>query len=100
MYLKNRQSAYEQGQKELNCIFVDLEKAYDRVQKKELYFCMKKFGMAGKEVGVVHYMYESCKTEVRCSIGVTEEYKVKMGRHQGSALSCFCFCCRDGQTDK
>lgn len=34
-------------------------------------------------------MYESCKTVVRCAIGVTEELKVEVGRHQGSAFSLF-----------
>ena len=32
-------------------------------------------------------MYGSCKTVVRCAMGVTEEFKVEVGLHQGSALS-------------
>ena len=36
-------------------------------------------------------MYESCKTVVRCDVGVTEEFKVEVGLHQGSTLRPFLF---------
>ncbi|KAK3513913.1 hypothetical protein QTP70_032842, partial [Hemibagrus guttatus] len=56
---------YRDGQRELHCVFVDLEKAYDRVPREELWYCMRKSG--------------------------TEEFKVEVGLHQGSALSPFLF---------
>lgn len=40
---------------------------------------------------VVLDMYKSWNTVVRCSVGVTEELKVEMELHQGSALSSFLF---------
>ncbi|KAK3521097.1 hypothetical protein QTP86_016197 [Hemibagrus guttatus] len=47
----------------------DLEKAYDRVPREELWYCMRKSGVAEKYVRVVQDMYERSRTvgEVCCS---------------------------------
>ncbi|MCJ8747432.1 hypothetical protein PDJAM_G00153520 [Pangasius djambal] len=61
-----------------------------RVQA-ELWYCMRKSGVAEKYVRVVQDMYERSRTVVRCAVGQTEEFKVEVGLHQGSALSPFLF---------
>ncbi|KAK3548387.1 hypothetical protein QTP70_012316 [Hemibagrus guttatus] len=47
--------------------------------------------VAEKYVRVVQDMYERSRTVVRCSVSQTEEFKVEVGLHQGSALSPFLF---------
>ncbi|KAK3574844.1 hypothetical protein QTP86_018427, partial [Hemibagrus guttatus] len=69
----------------------NLEKAYDRVPREELWYCMRKSGVAQKYVRVVQDMYERSRTVVRFAVGQTEEFKVEVGMHQGSALSPFLF---------
>ncbi|KAK3521317.1 hypothetical protein QTP70_003179 [Hemibagrus guttatus] len=82
---------YRDGQRELHCVFVDLEKAYERVPREELWYCMRKSGVAEKYVRVVQDMYERSRTVVRCAVDQTEEFNVEVGLHQGSALSPFLF---------
>ena len=73
---------YREGQRELHCVFVDLEKAYDRVPREELWYCMRKSRIVEKYVRLVQNMYEGSKTVVRCAVGTAESFKVKVGLHQ------------------
>ncbi len=63
---------YREDQKELHCVFVDLEKAYDRVPREELWYCMRKSSVAEKYVRVVQDMFEDSVTAVRCAVGRTD----------------------------
>ncbi|KAK3513783.1 hypothetical protein QTP70_028893 [Hemibagrus guttatus] len=73
-----------------NKVLENLEKAYDRVPREELWYCMRKSGVAEKYVRVQD-MYERSRTVVRCAVDQTDEFKVEVGLHQGSALSPFLF---------
>ncbi|KAK3525918.1 hypothetical protein QTP70_010973 [Hemibagrus guttatus] len=75
----------------------DLEKAYDRVPREELWYCMRKSLVPEKYVRVVQGMYERSRTVVRCAVGQTEEFKLEVGLHQGSALSPFLYAMVMGQ---
>ena len=82
---------YREGQRELHCVFVDLEKAYDSVPREELWHCMRKSGIVEKYVRLVQDMYEESETVVRCAVGTTKSFKIKVGLHQESALNPFLF---------
>ena len=60
---------YREGQKELHCVFVYIEKAYDRVPWEELWYRMRKSGIGENYVQLVQDMYERSETVVRCAIG-------------------------------
>ena len=81
-------------------MFVDLEKAYDKVPWEEVWYCMRNSGVAEKYVRIVQDMYDA-STVVRCAVGVTERFDVKVGLHQGSALSpCLFAMVMDRMTDE
>uniref|UniRef100_A0A8C4TF98 Myosin XVIIIB n=1 Tax=Erpetoichthys calabaricus TaxID=27687 RepID=A0A8C4TF98_ERPCA len=61
------------------------------VPREELWYCMRKSGVAEKYVRVVQDMYEGSVTVVRSAVGVTDAFKLEVGLHQGSALSPFLF---------
>ena len=52
---------------------------------------MRKSEIAEKYVQLVQNMYEKSETVVRCAVETTESFKIKVGLHQGSALSLFLF---------
>ena len=76
---------------ELHCVFLDLEKAYERVPWEELWYCMRKSGILEEYVQLVQDMYKESETVVRCAVGTTESFKVTVWLNQGSALSPFLF---------
>ena len=78
-------------QKELHMVFIDLEKAYDRVPRQEVWRCMREKGVPEKYVTIVQDMYEGARTRVKSSVGLTDMITVGVGLHQGSSLSPYLF---------
>ena len=92
---------YREGRKELRCVIGELEKAYDKVPREDVWYCMRKSGLADKYVRIVHDMYDDSTPAVRCAVGVTEGFEVKVGLHQVSALSpCLFAMVMDRMTDE
>ncbi|KAK3505707.1 hypothetical protein QTP70_020510 [Hemibagrus guttatus] len=55
-----------------NRVLENLEKAYDRVPREKLWYCMRKSGVAEKygwKYGVVQDMYERSRTVMRRAVG-------------------------------
>jgi hypothetical protein len=82
---------HKNANKNLHMVFVDLEKAYDRVPRKVLWWAMKVKGVPEKYVKVVQAMYRDARTQVRTEAGIIDQFSVAVGLHQGSALSPYLF---------
>jgi len=73
--------------KKLSFGFMDLEKAFDRVPREVISWAMHKLRVDEWLVSAVMSMYSGAKTVVRTVYGNSKSFEVKVGTHQGSALS-------------
>ena len=76
---------HREKQKGLHLAFVDLEKAYDRVPRQEVWINKREKGVPEKYVKIVRDMYEDARTRVKSSVGLTDKIPVSTGPHQGSS---------------
>ena len=67
--------------------FVDLVKAFDCVPRSVIEWALRKRLVPEVLVRAVMKLYDNAKTRVRVGSGLSEEFMVGVGVHQGSALS-------------
>ena len=89
--LQQLQEKHLEACKDLLLTFVDLEKAYDRVPRDLVYWCLRKRGVPERLVRLVKATYHGSETAVRTPHGRTKEFPIRVGLHQGSGLSPFLF---------
>ncbi|XP_026378857.1 uncharacterized protein LOC113273333 [Papaver somniferum] len=77
--------------RDLHKVFTDLEKAYDRVQREVLWWMLKKKRVLPKYINLIKDMYEGDVTGVWTCDGVSSDFLIKIGQHQGSTLSPYLF---------
>ena len=85
--VRQLQEKYLAANKRLYMAFVDLEKAFDRVPRKVIWWALRKLGVEEWIVRLVQGMYANARSGVRVGEGYSEEFEVKVGVHQGSVLS-------------
>lgn len=89
--LRQIMEKFGERQRDLHMVFIDLEKAYDRVPRQEVWRSLREKMVPEKYVRLIQEMYRNVFTRVRSSVGETEGFEVRVGLHQGSALSPFIF---------
>jgi len=88
---KRLMGLYKDRKVDLHMVSIDLEKAYDRVPREVLWECLQKKGVSPLYIRLIKDIYVGGRTNVRTSGGVTNDFFVGMGLHQGSALNPFLF---------
>ena len=68
-------------------IFVDLEKAFDRVSRKAIVWSLRRQFVPERLIELIMAMYHHTATAVCTPCGVTSEFNINAGVHQGSILS-------------
>ena len=85
--VRQLQEKYLAANKRLYMAFVDLEKAFDRVPRKVIWWALRKLGVEEWTVRLVQGMYANAWSCVHIGEGYSEEFEMKVGVHQGSVLS-------------
>ena len=63
--------------------FVDLEKAFDWVPRKIIWWALRKLGVEEWIVRLAQGMYANARSRVHVGEGYNEEFEVKVNVHQG-----------------
>ena len=77
---------YLAANKRLYMAFIDMEKVFDRVPRKVIWWAQRKLGVEWI-VRLEQGMYANTHSQVHVGEGYSEEFEVKVGVHQGSILS-------------
>ena len=78
---------YLSKNKDLYSAFADLEKAFDHVPRKTLWWAMRIFGVEEQLTRTVKTMYTNAKSSVRVNGQYSPWFDVIVGVDQGSVLS-------------
>ncbi len=70
---------------------MDLEKAYDRVDRKGLWDTLRVYGVGGQLLKGIRSFYENASATVRMNGELSESFSVEMGVRQGCVMSPWLF---------
>ena len=62
---------YREGQQNVHCVFIDMEKAYDRVSRAEVWNCLRLKGVPEGCVRLIQDMYQGAQRKFDASWGHT-----------------------------
>ena len=82
---------YREHKKDLHMVFIDLEKAYDKIPRNVMWWALEKHKVPAKYITLIKDMYDNVVTSVRTSDVDTDDFPIKIGLHLGSALSPYLF---------
>ena len=82
---------HREQKKDLHLVFIDLEKAYDKIPRNVIWWALEKHKVPTKYVALIKDIYNKVVTNVRTNDGDTSDFLINIGLHQESALSPYLF---------
>ncbi|GMQ01954.1 hypothetical protein CsSME_00048401 [Camellia sinensis var. sinensis] len=72
---------YKEKKRDIHIVFIDLEKAYDRVSRDIIWWVLEKKGVTKGYIDVIRDMYEGMVTTIRSPAGETNEFPITVRLH-------------------
>ena len=85
--LRQVRKKYIEKNRNLYLTFLDLEKAFDRVPRKVLWWALRKRGIPEWIVSAVQIMCQNARSRVRINNAYSDVFNVQVSVHQSSVLS-------------
>ena len=82
---------FREQKKDLYMVFIDLEKAYNKIPMNVMRWALDKHKVPTKYVTLIKDMYNNAMTSVQTNDHNTDYFPIKIGLHQGSTLSPYLF---------
>ncbi len=73
--------------KHMSMAFLDIKKAYDKVNRKVLWETLRKIGCNGKFINILQALYSDCEAQIRWGDIITNPFKVTVELKQGCVVS-------------
>ena len=74
---------YKDRKKDLDMVFIDLEKLYDIISGDVLQECLEKKEVSKMYISTIKDIYEGVKTSIRILEGDIEDFPIDIGLYQG-----------------
>ena len=89
--IRQLMESYREQKKDLHIVFIDLEKAYDKIPRNVMWWALEKHKVPTKYITFIKHMYKDVMMFVLTCDGNTNDFLIKIGLHQVSALSPYLF---------
>jgi hypothetical protein len=89
--IRQRMERCREQKKDMHMIFIELEKAYDKVHRNVMWWALQKHKVSSKYITLIKDMYDNVVASVRTSDGDTNDFPINIELYQGSALSPYLF---------